>query len=72
VILAFGSVSALAAKTATSTLPIVFIVGRDPIEFGLVDGLSRPGGYLTGFNELLIELTPKRSRCFPSWFPRPV
>jgi len=60
VILAVGGVSALAAKAGTSTIPIVFVVGRDPVEFRLVDSLSRPGGNLTGFNDLLIELTPKR------------
>ena len=60
VILAVGGVSALAAKAGTSTIPIVFVVGRDPVEFCLVDSLSRPGGNLTGFNDLLIELTPKR------------
>jgi putative tryptophan/tyrosine transport system substrate-binding protein len=69
VILPFSSVSALAAKTVTSTLPIVFIVGRHPIEFGLVDGLSRPGGYLPGFNELLIELTPKRLELLSELVP---
>jgi putative ABC transport system substrate-binding protein len=65
VILAVGGVSALAAKAATSTVPIVFIVGRDPVEFGLVASLARPGGNLTGFNELLIELTPKRLELVP-------
>ena len=71
VIAAGGGVSALAAKSATSTIPIVFFVGRDPVEFGLVDSLGRPGGNLTGFNDLLVELTPKSgSSCFPIWFPR--
>src|SRR5215469_5694355 len=55
-----GTNAALAAKNATSTIPIIFSIGRDPVEFGLVDSLSRPGGNLTGFYELNIELTPKR------------
>ena len=55
-----GDVSAVAAKRATSTIPIVFGMGGDPIKAGLVDSLSRPGGNATGFTLLTNELEPKR------------
>jgi ABC-type uncharacterized transport system substrate-binding protein len=51
--------SARAAKSATSTIPIVFEVGTDPVADGLVASLARPGGNLTGVSVLLNELTPK-------------
>jgi putative ABC transport system substrate-binding protein len=55
-----GGGSALAAKAATSTIPIVFADVGDPVGFGLVSSLARPGGNLTGFSALVLELTPKR------------
>src|SRR5262245_30122575 len=55
-----GDVSAVAAKKATSTIPIVFGMGGDPIKAGLVDGLGRPGGNATGYTLLTNELEPKR------------
>ena len=55
-----GASPALAAKNATSTIPIVFTGVGDPVGFGLVASLSRPGGNVTGFSELSVELEPKR------------
>ena len=55
-----GDVSAVSAKQATSTIPIVFGMGGDPTKAGLVDSLGRPGGNATGYTLLTSELEPKR------------
>ena len=59
-IVAGANCAAHAAKNATSTIPIVFIAGSDPVEQGLVASLARPGGNLTGVSFLTSELNPKR------------
>jgi len=60
--------AARAAKNATTTIPIVFEVDTDPVEFGLVAGLSRPGGNLTGVSSL--DLSPKRIEMISELVPQ--
>ena len=61
---------AKAAKNATSTIPIVFATGADPVGEGLVDSLARPGGNLTGVSFLTVELHPKRFELLRELFPQ--
>jgi putative tryptophan/tyrosine transport system substrate-binding protein len=64
-----GNSSALAAKNATSSIPIVFVVGGDPVEGGLVASLAAPGGNLTGVNVFAFELWGKRVELISELVP---
>jgi putative ABC transport system substrate-binding protein len=69
IIVARPTPSALAAKAATSTIPIVFEIGADPVQAGLVASLSEPGGNITGAASLNVELGPKRLELLRELLP---
>src|SRR5260221_8808134 len=69
IVAAGGDVSALAAKPATATIPIVFGIGGDPVGAGLVESFSRPGGNVTGVTLLTNQMEPKRLGLLPVLAP---
>ena len=72
VIAALGTLPTQAAKAATATIPIVFLVGVDPVEASFVGSFAKPGGNVTGVNVLVTEIAAKRLRLLHDLLPNAV
>jgi putative ABC transport system substrate-binding protein len=69
-VIAVNTPAVMAAKTATSTIPIVFFTAADPVQAGFVESLSRPGGNLTGISAMYAEVGPKRLELLHELVPK--
>ena len=69
IVAAGGTAPVIAAKAATTTIPIVFVIPEDPVQLGLVASLSRPGGNVTGVNFFFGEVVPKRMELLREFVP---